>query len=122
MSKENKIDYDIDSENIDLIINDLKKSFDHLEHGNIEQTQGFQIQLAKTITSLRLLKVSKLEENTTSTGKSEDETSKNFLLNQLDYFLYLLDQLDGSGVETQKKKFDLIMKIAQLREKIRNFS
>lgn len=122
MSKENKIDYDIDSENIDLIINDLKKSFDNLEHGNIEQTQGFQIQLAKTITSLRLLKVSKLEDNSLSAGRSEDENSKNFLLNQLDYFLYLLDQLDGSGVETQKKKFDLIMKIAQLREKIRNFS
>ena len=122
MSKENKIDYDIDSENIDLIIHDLKKSFDNLEHGNVEQTQGFQIQLAKTITSLRLLKVSKLEENTVSGGKNDDENSKNFLLNQLDYFLYLLDQLDGSGVETQKKKFDLIMKIAQLREKIRNFS
>jgi len=122
MSKENKFDYDIDSENIDLIIQDLKKSFDNLEHGNIEQTQGFQIQLAKTITSLRLLKVSKLEENTVSGGKSDDENSKNFLLNQLDYFLYLLDQLDGSGIETQKKKFDLIMKIAQLREKIRNFS
>jgi len=121
MSKENKIDYDIDSENIDLIIKDLKKSFDNLEHGNIEQTQGFQIQLAKTITSLRLLKVSKLEENTLRTGKSDDENSKNFLLNQLDYFLYLLDQLDGSGVETQKKKFDLNMKIAQLREKIRHF-
>ena len=122
MSKEDKIGYDIDSENIDLIINDLKKSFDNLEHGNIEQTQGFQIQLAKTITSLRLLKVSKIVENNFSESKNEDEDPKNFLLNQLDYFLYLLDQLDGSGVETQRKKFDLIMKIAQLREKIRKFS
>ncbi len=121
MSKENDREHEIDLVNIDLIIKDLKQSFDSLEHGNLEQTQGFQIQLAKTITSLRLLKVSKIEEKTLGSNKEEDETSKNFLINQLDYFLYLLDQLDGSGIETQKKKFDLIIKIAQLREKLQLF-
>ncbi|MFX1276896.1 MAG: hypothetical protein ACFFAT_17875 [Promethearchaeota archaeon] len=118
---EDKMGQDIDSENIDLIINDLKNSFDNLEHGNLDQTQGFQLKLAKTIASLRQLKVSKIEDNTLISNREDDETSKNFLLNQLDYFLYLLEQLDGSGAETQRKKFDLIMKIAKLREKIREF-
>ena len=101
----------MDAENIDAIINDLKTSFDSLENVDIEQSQGFQVKLAKTIASLRAMKVSKME----PARGPKDKESRNYLLNQLDFFVYLLESMDDSD---QKKKFDLIMKIAKLREKI----
>ena len=101
----------MDAENIDAIINDLKTSFDSLENVDIEQSQGFQVKLAKTIASLRAMKVSKMEPAITP----NDKESRNYLLNQLDFFVYMLENMDDSD---QKKKFDLIMKIAKLREKI----
>lgn len=101
----------LDAENIDAIINDLKISFDSLENVDIEQSQGFQVKLAKTIASLRAMKVSNME----AARSLKDKESKNYLLNQLDFFVYMLEGMDDSD---QKKKFDLIMKIAKLREKI----
>ena len=101
----------MDAENIDAIINDLKTSFDSLENVDLEQSQGFQVKLAKTIASLRAMKVTKLEPARTQ----KDKESKNYLLNQLDFFVYMLENMDDSD---QKKKFDLIMQIAKLREKI----
>ena len=111
----------LDPENIDMIIKDLKISFDNLEHKDIKETAGFQVKLAKTIASLRAMKVLKLEDSEESTRSKEEKDSRNYILNQLDFFLYMLDQMDGSNPEHQKKKFELIMKIAQLREKLREF-
>jgi len=101
----------LDAENIDAIINDLKTSFDSLENVDIEQSQGFQVKLAKTIASLRAMKVTKME----PMRAPKDKESRNYLVNQLDFFVYLLENMEDSD---QKKKFDLIMKIAKLREKI----
>ncbi len=101
----------LDAENIDAIIQDLKVSFDSLENVDIEQSQGFQVKLAKTIASLRAMKVAKMEPARTP----RDKESRNYLLNQLDFFVYMLESMDDGD---QKKKFDLIMKIAKLREKI----
>ena len=101
----------MDAENIDAIINDLKTSFDSLENVDIEQSQGFQVKLAKTIASLRAMKVSNME----SAKTLKDKESRNYLLNQLDFFVYMLENMED---DDQKKKFDLIMKIAKLREKI----
>ena len=111
----------LDKENIDLIIEDLKTSFDNLERGNSEQVSGFQVKLAKTIASLRQTKVLKMDIPPTPVKEGDDKDPKNYLLNQLDFFLYLLDQLEGTSTETQKKKVELILKIAQLREKLREF-
>ena len=115
MDRENN---DLDPENIELIINDLKTSFDNLEHGSLQETQGFQVKLAKTIASLRMLKASKIEAPVVHPKVKDETETKTYLLNQLDFFIYLLDQLEGSSEEVQRKKFDLIMKIAKLREKI----
>jgi hypothetical protein len=101
----------IDAENLDLIIKDLKTTFDSLENVDIEQSQGFQVKLAKTIASLRAMKVAKM----TAASTPKDKESRNYLVNQLDFFVYMLENMDDSD---QKKKFDLIMKIAKLREKI----
>ena len=101
----------MDAENIDAIINDLKISFDSLENVDIEQSQGFQVKLAKTIASLRAMKVTIM----VPARAPKDEESRNYLVIQLDFFVYLLENMDDSD---QKKKFDLIMKIAKLREKI----
>lgn len=104
----------MDAENIDAIINDLKTSFDSLENVDIEQSQGFQVKLAKTIASLRALKVTKMA----PISAPKDKESRNYLLNQLDFFVYMLENVSDSD---QEKKFELVMKIAKLREKINSF-
>ena len=109
----------LDPENIDMIIKDLKTSFDNLEHKDIEETAGFQLKLAKTIATLRAMKVLSIEDSTDSFKTKEQKDSRNYLLNQLDFFVYMLEQIDDSSPENQRKKFELIMKIAQLREKLR---
>ncbi|MFX1395477.1 MAG: hypothetical protein ACFFAS_00365 [Promethearchaeota archaeon] len=119
ISKNSARDTAIDSENIDLIIRDLKASFDNLENADVEETQGFQVKLAKTITSLREMKVSMTEGQEASFSDLQNKDSRNYLLNQLDFFVYMLDQIDSTKIENQRKKFDLIMKIAKLREKLR---
>ena len=101
----------MDAENIDAIINDLKTSFDSLENVDIEQSQGFQVKLAKTIASLRALKVTQMA----PARAPKDKESRNYLLNQLDFFVYMLENVSDSD---QEKKFELVMKIAKLREKI----
>jgi len=101
----------MDAENIDAIINDLKTSFDSLENVDIEQSQGFQVKLAKTIASLRAMKVMKME----PMRALKDKESRNYLINQLDFFVYMLENVNDSD---QEKKFELVMKIAKLREKI----
>ncbi len=120
MSSPNKEEENaIDPENIDLIIRDLKTSFDNLEKADFQETQGFQVKLAKTIASLRQMKVSMAGDQSANILGAQDKDSRNYLLNQLDFFLYMLDQIDDSKSENQRKKFDLIMKIAKLREKLR---
>ncbi|MBN1800876.1 MAG: hypothetical protein JW891_05175 [Candidatus Lokiarchaeota archaeon] len=120
MSSPNKEEENaIDPENIDLIIRDLKTSFDNLEKADFQETQGFQVKLAKTIASLREMKVSMAGDQSANPSGAQDKDSRNYLLNQLDFFLYMLDQIDDSKTENQRKKFDLIMKIAKLREKLR---
>ena len=111
----------LDKENIDLIIEDLKISFDSLEKAGSEKAQGFQVQLAKTIASLRQTKVLQMDAPTFPLKDDENLDSKTYLSNQLDFFLYLLDQMDGTSVTSQKKKYELILKIAKLREKLQEF-
>jgi len=101
----------IDAENIDAIINDLKVTFDSLENVEIEKSQGFQVKLAKTIASLRAMKVANMKPVSTP----KDKESRNYLVNQLDFFVYMLENMSD---DDQTRKFDLIMKIAKLREKI----
>ncbi len=99
-----------DIEDIEAFIDGLKTSFDSLDMANM--TQGFQMQLAKAISSLRVKKVAKIEPNPKFIGQVD---LKNFLLNKLEF---LKNVLNSEGIYKSNRKFKLVMEIAKLREKI----
>ena len=102
-------DENIEVEDIESFIDGLKKSFDSLDE--IKTHQGFQMQLARAISSLREKKVSKIEPLPKFIGSID---MKEYLLNKLEDLKSILetDEIKSS------KKFNLVMEIAKLREKL----
>jgi hypothetical protein len=102
----------IDIDDIEAFIQGLKVSFDNLD--NVESYQGFQMQLAKAISSLRMEKVAKLE----SLPKSIKPIDlKDYLLKKLEELKTILES-DEIKNKTMRR-FDLSLEIAKLREKIK---
>ena len=99
---------------IEAFIDGLKNSFDRLGDADPSESQGFQAQLAKAISLLRVKKAAKAEELPDFVRKASTADIKNFLLNQLEHTKNLLE----NGEFNQRKRFELAMKISQLREKI----
>ncbi|TFG30472.1 MAG: hypothetical protein EU532_00780 [Promethearchaeota archaeon] len=99
----------IDVEDIEAFIDGLKKSFDSLDE--VKTHQGFQMQLAKAISSLREKKISKIEPLPKFIGPID---MKEYLLTKLEDLKNILetDEIKSS------KKFNLVMEIAKLREKL----
>ena len=104
----------VDIGDIEAFIDGLKNSFDRLGDADPSESQGFQAQLAKAISLLRVKKAAKAEELPEFVRKASTEDIKNFLLNQLEHTKNLLE----NGEFNQRKRFELAMKISQLREKI----
>ncbi|MHA1292399.1 MAG: hypothetical protein ACTSQJ_07000 [Promethearchaeota archaeon] len=104
----------VDIQDIEAFIEGLKTSIDSLEGIDITKSKGFQAQLAKTISMLRIKKIAKIEKQPLIIGKMSKEDLKNFLINQLEFLKRTLD----SSEKYESKKFNLIMNIVKLREKI----
>ena len=102
-------DEPIDIEDIEAFIDGLKKSFDSLDQ--VDSHLGFQMQLAKAISSLRLKKIAKIEP-LPKTIKPID--LKDYLLKKLEDLKRILEADDIKS----SKKFNLVMEIAKLREKL----
>lgn len=94
---------------IEDFIDGLKKSFDSLDE--IESHRGFQMQLAKVISSLREKKVSKIEPLPKIIGTVD---MKDYLLKKLEDLKSVLESDDIRS----SKKFNLVLEIAKLREKL----
>jgi hypothetical protein len=99
----------VDVEDIEAFIDGLKKSFDSLDE--LDTHQGFQMQLAKAISSLRQKKVSKIEPLPKVIGPID---VKDYLLKKLEDLKSILESDDIKS----SKKFNLVMEIAKLREKL----
>ncbi|MFX1337386.1 MAG: hypothetical protein ACFFDK_02110 [Promethearchaeota archaeon] len=99
----------IEIDDIEAFIDGLKKSFDSLDE--VDSHQGFQMQLAKAISSLREKKVSKIEPLPKSIGPID---VKKYLLKKLEDLTSILESDDIKS----SKKFNLVMEIAKLREKL----
>ena len=106
---------EIDIEDIEAFIDGLKTSFDTLEGIDPNNTVGFQAQIAKTISALRIKRMDKIEPLPEFIGHVTKEDIKNFLLNKLEQLNNLLD----AGNFNRRRKFNLVMEIATLRAKIR---
>jgi hypothetical protein len=104
----------IDIKDLESFIDGLKISMDSLDGVDPSQSKGFQAQLAKTISDLRVKRVEKFEPLPKILGKVTKEGIKNYLLKELNK---LMDYL-----ETQEYprggKFALVKKIVDLRAEI----
>ncbi|MFX1302375.1 MAG: hypothetical protein ACFE9X_03365 [Promethearchaeota archaeon] len=106
----------VDIEDLEAFINGLKDSFDTLEGLDPTKSRGFQAQLAKAISDLRLKRAAKIEPLPKHIGHFTKEDLKNYLLKELESLQNLLDSSDYN----RRRKFDLVMKITKLREQVNN--
>jgi hypothetical protein len=102
-------DEHIEVDDIESFIEGLKESFDSLE--GINSHQGFQMQLAKAISSLRVKKISKID---LSPKFIKPVDLKEYLLEKLEELKGILESDDVIS----SKKFRLAMEIAKLRERL----
>ena len=107
----------VDIEDLEAFINGLKVSFDTLEHIQKDNSQGIQAQVAKAISQLRAKKLDKIEPLPKLLGHVTKEDLKNLFLNRLEKLKFILE----SNNYPKTRKFDLIMKIVKLKEKVNSF-
>ena len=106
----------VDIEDLEAFIDGLKHSFDTLEDIDPTQSKGFQAQLAKAISDLRIKRAAKIEPLPKHIGQFTKEDLKNLLLKELES---LQNDLDSSDYNW-RKKFELVKKIALIREQVNN--
>jgi hypothetical protein len=106
----------VDIEDIEAFIDGLKTSIDSLGNTDPTKSKGFQAQLAKTISALRMKKMSKIERQPEILGHYTKDDFKKLLLKQLDKMNNLLDSEEIQS--SRHRKFDLVMKITKLRARI----
>ena len=105
----------IDIEDLEAFISGLKNSIDSLGTTDPKQSKGFQSQLARTISMLRLKKSEKFEPQPEYIGSSLEDL-KAVLLKKLDSLKDLLEE----NQSYPSRKFKLVMQITQLRARIRD--
>jgi hypothetical protein len=103
----------IDIKDLESFINGLKISMDMLDGADPVQSKGFQAQLAKTISDLRIKRAQLFEPLPKILGNVSKEDIKNYLLKELST---LMDYLDKQ--EYPIGKFKLVKKIVDLRAEI----
>ena len=103
-----------DLKDIETFIDGLKKMLDILGDADPTQSNGFQAQFAKAISILRLKKIDQIDSQPKFGDHFTPEELKSFLLAQLMHVKNLL----GNNEFDNKKKIDLVLKIAKLREQI----
>ncbi len=106
----------IEIEDLEAFINGLKDSFDTLESIDPTQAKGFQAQMAKAIIDLRSKRAAKIEPLPKHLGHFTKEDLKNYLLKELESLQDLLDSSDYN----RRRKFELVKKIALVREQVNN--
>jgi hypothetical protein len=111
------MDNPVDIRDIEAFIDGLKVSFDSLEKIETNDSKGFQAQLAKAISELRLKKVAHTEPLPKMLGHVTKDDLKAFFLKELEDLKALLE----NNAYKPRRKFKLVMQITQLREKINRF-
>jgi len=107
----------VEIEDLQAFIDGLKVSFDSLELSEPTDSQGMQAQMAKAISQLREKKLDKIKPLPKLLGHVTKKDLKNYFLKQLKELKEILE----SNNYNSNKKFELVMQITKLREKINNF-
>ncbi|NHJ21331.1 MAG: hypothetical protein EAX91_10330 [Candidatus Lokiarchaeota archaeon] len=103
----------IEISDLESFISGLQTSLDMLDGADPTQSKGFQAQLAKIISALRIKKTEQFEPLPKILGNATKEDLKNYLLKELEQLMHYLD-----AQEYPKSKFDLVKKIVHLRAEI----
>jgi len=103
----------IEISDLESFISGLQTSLDMLDGADPTQSKGFQSQLAKTISALRIKKYDKFKPLPKILGNVTKEDIKNYLLKELEQLMRYLDTQ-----EYPRSKFDLVKKIVHLRAEI----
>lgn len=103
----------VDIRDLEAFISGLKTSLDMLDGVDPSESKGFQAQLAKTISDLRVKRKEKFEPLPKILGHVTKEDLKNYLLKELDQLMRYLDTQ-----EYPRGKFNLVKKIVNLRAEI----
>ncbi|MFX0029907.1 MAG: hypothetical protein ACFE8B_11900 [Candidatus Hermodarchaeota archaeon] len=104
----------VEIEDLEAFIEGLTTSLDTLGDIEPDKAKGFQAQLAKAISDLRIKRSAKIEPLPKHIGHFTKENLKNYLLKELES---LQDHLDSSDYN-RRRKFELVKRIVQLREQI----
>ena len=104
----------VDIEDLESFIDGLQTSFDTLGDVDPKEAQGFQIQLAKAISDLRIKRAAKIEPLPKHIGPYTKDDLKLELLKELET---LQDDLE-TFTYNPRRKFVLVKKIAQIREQV----
>ncbi|MBD3214954.1 MAG: hypothetical protein GF311_20250 [Candidatus Lokiarchaeota archaeon] len=107
----------VEIEDLQAFIDGLQVSFDSLELSESTDSKGIQAQMAKAISQLREKKLDKIKPLPKLLGHVTKEDLKNYFIKQLND---LRDILETNNYN-KRKKFQLVMQITQLREKVNNF-
>ena len=106
----------VDIEDLEAFISGLKHSFDTLQDIDPTQSKGFQAQLAKAISDLRLKRAAQIEPLPKQIGQLSKDALKKLMLKELES---LQNDLETSEYNW-RKKFELVKKIALVREQVNN--
>lgn len=107
----------VDIEDLQAFIDGLQHSFDSLEYTNNKQANSMQAQMAKAISQLREKKLDKIKPIPKLLGHVTKDDLKNYFLKQLNELRDILE----SNKYNKHRKFELVMQITKLREKVNNF-
>ncbi len=103
----------VDISDLKSFIDGLMISLDMLDGADPSQSKGFQAQLAKTISALRIKRTAKFKPLPKILGNVTKDDIKTYLLKELEQ---LMDYLDNQ--KYPRGKFDLVKKIVHLRAEI----
>ncbi|MFX0033268.1 MAG: hypothetical protein ACFE8E_10125 [Candidatus Hodarchaeota archaeon] len=104
---------EIEIKDLEAFIDGLKTSLDMLGGTDISESKGFQAQLAKAISDLRIKRAEKIEPLPKLLGHVTKEDIKNYLIKELESLMKYLDTKSYP-----KGKFQLVKKIVDLRAEI----
>jgi len=106
-------DDEIEIKDLEAFIDGLKTSLDMLGGTDISESKGFQAQLAKAISDLRVKRAQKIEPLPKLLGHVTKEDIKKYLIKELENLMKYLDTKSYP-----KGKFQLVKKIVDLRAEI----
>ncbi|MHA1689097.1 MAG: hypothetical protein ACTSUN_07150 [Promethearchaeota archaeon] len=104
----------VDPKDLQSFIDGLKTSLDLLGEADTIESKGFQAQLAKAISNLRMKKVAKIDENRPHIEQFSREELKQFLLEELKALKERIELKDISS----RTRYELALEITKLRERI----